>query len=216
MTEKDGFLPPDQRLVGAANISMWLLTIAGILLSLGYSEFLGNPPVDPPAAVARRWDLSTASEHSRTYGHVVKNINNAALQAEALQHQQDQIPLRDFFARLRLMQRSEIEIAADIDQLVWQHTDNVTGFFQRGQLLFNEMTSAHPGSMTEFAYLCRMISKLPARYLDASRVVTGAATLHGAQPSLERTITFLKQVEAQDKVAGMKSSNGAGRRPPAC
>jgi hypothetical protein len=214
MGEKDGWLPPEQRLIGASNINAWLLTITAILLSLGLNEFLFPPPEDMPAAGHRRWDLRTASDHSKAYGHVVKNIGNSALQTDALRHQQDGRPLHEFMSRLRNLQRTEIEIAADIDSLHWEQDDNITTFFQRGQRYYHEMMGAHPGALSEHAFLTRMLTKLPPSYADAARVVTGSGTLAGAQPSLERSISYFKQVEAQSRVTDKKQTKTPDNASP--
>ena len=193
---------------------MWILSITALLISLGLQEFLQQPPENQPAAAARRWELPGASDHSRAYGYVIKNINNAALQSEALSHHQQRRPLFNFFDSLRRLQRSELEIDADITQLTWLPHDNITSFFARGQLYFNEMVSAHPGFLHEYSYLRRMMNKLPSCYQTATEVITGSNELHQLRPTLERSIAYLKQTEAKHKVAAMDpsapGSSGAG------
>ena len=146
--EKDGWMPQDNKLQGPSNIAVWILTITAILMSLGLSEFLQPRPDDLAPAAQRKWELTSGSDHTKAYGHVIKNIGNAALQTVAISHQQERKPLHDLLTHFRSLQRTEIEINSDIDTLTWTSTDDITGFFQRGQRLFNEMLGAHPGALT--------------------------------------------------------------------
>ena len=44
----ESHMPPDQRLHGSGNVALWLLTITGILVTMGLRDFLRVPigPMD--------------------------------------------------------------------------------------------------------------------------------------------------------------------------
>ena len=142
--EKDGWLPPDQRLLGPSNIATWILTITAILMALGLSEFLDPAPAAQNAAQQRRWALDAGSEHTKAYGHVIKNIASSTLQSAALRQRRDGRTLSQLMEHFQGLQRTEIEITSDFDALSWQPSDTINSFFQRGQFLYEEMLGAHP------------------------------------------------------------------------
>eukprot|EP00798_Chlamydomonas_sp_ICE-L_P028935 gene28935-biopygen32812 len=145
MKDKEGFIPSDQRLLGAVNVAAFLLIITATLLSLGYLEFASPQPEGQTATEARRWGLSGNTDHSKAYGHVVKNIADHSLIKEALEYQRTGIPLHQYLDHLRELQRSELEISTDLDALNWEEADTIETFFKRGKLLYSEMRSAHSG-----------------------------------------------------------------------
>eukprot|EP00798_Chlamydomonas_sp_ICE-L_P019084 gene19084-biopygen27952 len=135
MKDKEGFIPSDQRLLGAVNVAAFLLIITATLLSLGYLEFASPQPEGQTATEARRWGLSGNTDHSKAYGHVVKNIADHSLIEEALEYQRTGIPLHQYLDHLRELQRSELEISTDLDALNWEEADTIETFFKRGKLL---------------------------------------------------------------------------------
>eukprot|EP00798_Chlamydomonas_sp_ICE-L_P029417 gene29417-biopygen5344 len=201
MKDKEGFIPSDQRLLGAVNVAAFLLIITATLLSLGYLEFASPQPEGQTATEARRWGLSGNTDHSKAYGHVVKNIADHSLIEEALEYQRTGIPLHQYLDHLRELQRSELEISTDLDALNWEEADTIETFFKRGKLLYSEMRSAHSGAMNEYSFLTRMLSKLPSHFDTSVHTISGSGTLTGVQLSLERAILFLKQSEVHQKLS---------------
>eukprot|EP00798_Chlamydomonas_sp_ICE-L_P008740 gene8740-biopygen13521 len=201
MKDKEGFIPSDQRLLGAVNVAAFLLIITATLLSLGYLEFASPQPEGQTATEARRWGLSGNTDHSKAYGHVVKNIADHSLIEEALEYQRTGIPLHQYLDHLRELQRSELEISTDLDALNWEEADTIETFFKRGKLLYSEMRSAHSGAMNEYSFLTRMLSKLPSHFDTSAHTISGSGTLTGVQLSLERAILFLKQSEVHQKLS---------------
>ena len=66
-------MPPDQRLHGSGNVALWLLTITGILVTMGLRDFLRLPQEAVDEATMKRWDLADhKSAHTRAYGVVIK------------------------------------------------------------------------------------------------------------------------------------------------
>eukprot|EP00798_Chlamydomonas_sp_ICE-L_P015044 gene15044-biopygen24097 len=201
MKDKEGFIPSDQRLLGAVNVAAFLLIITATLLSLGYLEFASPQPEGQTATEARRWGLSGNTDHSKAYGHVVKNIADHSLIEEALEYQRTGIPLHQYLDHLRELQRSELEISTDLDALNWEEADTIETFFKRGKLLYSEMRSAHSDAMNEYSSLTRMLSKLPSHFDTSAHTISGSGTLTGVQLSLERAILFLKQSEVHQKLS---------------
>ena len=201
MTENNGFVHPNERLTGPANYAAWLLLITSILLALNLDEFMDPAPENQNQAAQRRWNLDVSSDHSKAYGYVVKNIANTAIQAEAITARRDRRPLHEFLASLHRLRRSEIEVAADIERLKWRDDDSISTFWQRGRTLYNEMNAAHPEALNEYSFLLRMLIKLPARYMDASRIITAGGSLGNGRPTLDRAIQYLMEIEAQERVA---------------
>eukprot|EP00798_Chlamydomonas_sp_ICE-L_P000410 gene410-biopygen143 len=201
MKDKEGFIPSDQRLLGAVNVAAFLLIITATLLSLGYLEFASPQPEGQTATEARRWGLSGNTDHSKAYGHVVKNIADHSLIEEALEYQRTGIPLHQYLDHLRELQRSELEISTYLDALNWEEADTIETFFKRGKLLYSEMRSAHSGAMNEYSFLTRMLSKLPSHFDTSAHTISGSGTLTGVQLSLERAILFLKQSEVHQKLS---------------
>eukprot|EP00798_Chlamydomonas_sp_ICE-L_P017391 gene17391-biopygen26340 len=177
MKDKEGFIPSDQRLLGAVNVAAFLLIITATLLSLGYLEFASPQPEGQTATEARRWGLFGNTDHSKAYGHVVKNIADHSLIEEALEYQRTGIPLHQYLDHLRELQRSELEISTDLDALNWEEADTIETFFKRGKLLYSEMRSAHSGAMTEYSFLTRMLSKLPSHFDTSAHTISGSGTL---------------------------------------
>lgn len=212
MGEKDSFLPSDQRLTGAANITAWILTITAILLSLGLDEFLKKQPEGLSAEAQKRWDLNTASDHARAYGHIAKNIADTAIQEEALHYRDECRPLHEFMTYLRTFQRGQSEINADLSALKWQTSDTIESFFKRGRALFNEMRRSCPGVLSETTFLDLMLNKLPESFTPAS-----AALLLDSTKSINSACTYLKHWEAQMSIKdgssrpnNTKNAKGAG------
>eukprot|EP00798_Chlamydomonas_sp_ICE-L_P030355 gene30355-biopygen16224 len=206
MKDKEGFIPSDQRLLGAVNVAAFLLIITATLLSLGYLEFASPQPEGQTATEARRWGLSGNTDHSKAYGHVVKNIADHSLIEEALEYQRTGIPLHQSLDHLRELQRSELEISTDLDALNWEEADTIETFFKRGKLLYSEMRSAHSGAMNEYSFLTRMLSKLPSHFDTSAHTISGSGTLSGDQLSLERAILFLKQSEVHQKLSAKRKA----------
>jgi len=206
MKDKEGFIPSDQRLLGAVNVAAFLLIITATLLSLGYLEFASPQPEGQTATEARRWGLSGNTDHSKAYGHVVKNIADHSLIEEALEYQRTGIPLHQYLDHLRELQRSELEISTDLDALNWEEADTIETFFKRGKLLYSEMRSAHSGAMNEYSFLTRMLSKLPSHFDTSAHTISGSGTLTGDQLSLERAILFLKQSEVHQKLSAKRKA----------
>jgi len=107
--EKETFLPPNNRLTGPANLNSWLLLISAVLLSLGLVEFLTPPPEDQSSSATRRWELHGTSDHSKAYGHVIKNIDDQTLMEEALNYRSEGRPMHELITHFRSLQRSELE-----------------------------------------------------------------------------------------------------------
>eukprot|EP00798_Chlamydomonas_sp_ICE-L_P016736 gene16736-biopygen25671 len=206
MKDKEGFIPSDQRLLGAVNVAAFLLIITATLLSLGYLEFASPQPEGQTATEARRWGLSGNTDHSKAYGHVVNNIADHSLIEEALEYQRTGIPLHQYLDHLRELQRSELEISTDLDALNWKEADTIETFFKRGKLLYSEMRSAHSGAMNEYSFLTRMLSKLPSHFDTSAHTISGSGTLTGDQLSLERAILFLKQSEVHQKLSAKRKA----------
>eukprot|EP00798_Chlamydomonas_sp_ICE-L_P011880 gene11880-biopygen9845 len=201
MKDKEGFIPSDQRLLGAVDVAAFLLIITATLLSLGYLKFASPQPEGQTATEARRWGLFGNTDHSKAYVHVVKNIADHSLIEEALEYQRTGIPLHQYLDHLRELQRSELEISTDLDALNWEEADTIETFFKRGKLLYSEMRSAHSGAMNEYSFLTRMLSKLPSHFDTSAHTISGSGTLTGVQLSLERAILFLKQSEVHQKLS---------------
>ncbi len=212
--EKDTFLPANSRLTGPANLNCWLLLISAVLLSLGLVEFLTPPPEDQTPSAARRWELHGTSDHSKAYGHVIKNIDDQTLMEEALNYRSEGRPLHELISHFRSLQRSELEIAIDIDNVHWKDDDSIDAFFRRGKVLFTEMRSAHPGSLSEFSFLTRMLSKLPDSYAASCNTITGSKSLTGVQMTLEEAISYLKQAEIRAKTSRKRSTSPSPSSPP--
>lgn len=158
-------MPPDQRLHGSGNVALWLLTITGILVTMGLRDFLRAPVGPMDETMMRRWDLADPkSAHTRAYGVVIKNIADAALQQDAIRAMDAGEQLPDFLARIGKLQRSRDEIVSDLERLRWLTSDTIESFFKKGQAFFNELQAAAPGVLSEATYISQMSRKLPPSY----------------------------------------------------
>lgn len=204
-------MPPDQRLHGSGNVALWLLTITGILVTMGLRDFLRVPIGPMDENTMRRWDLADPkSAHTRAYGVVIKNIADAALQQDAIRAMDAGEQLPDFLARIGRLQRSRDEIVSDLERLRWQTTDTIETFFKKGQAFFNELQAAAPGVLSESTYISQMSRKLPPSYTpQVAQVLSWETT------EIQKAVAAFRRWEAHLRMetserAATSTADGAG------